>query len=163
MSNEWIDQNVDREVSDYLLKFKVNLPNRTPLECDCRSDLNIDYEALEVELQETPSTYAFWAAVMSEARAEVAKLELYIKARTGALTKYLINQYESKGRKLTKDQREDYIKADEDLISLQQRKIKADKISGKLYHIVEAIKMKSEHLRSLSGFKRQELRDAEGG
>ena len=55
---------------------------------------------------------------------------------------------------------DEIVEADDKILELQTFLMLAQRSLGKLYGFVDAIRMKSEHLRSLAGFKRQEMRDA---
>jgi hypothetical protein len=48
------------------------------------------------------------------------------------------------------------IDGDGDLVKAEAELALLQKNVGKVYHMVEAIKLRSEHSRSLAGFKRQE-------
>ena len=53
------------------------------------------------------------------------------------------------------------LQSDQRIVDLESKLIIANRTLSKMFAIVDAIKMKSEHLRSLAGFKKQELRDSE--
>jgi len=52
---------------------------------------------------------------------------------------------------------EDLIDCDDDLMNLEAQKVVIEKKARKLYHTLEALKMKNDNMRSLFGFKKQEL------
>ena len=55
---------------------------------------------------------------------------------------------------------DEIVEADDTMLALQSKLMIAERALSKLYGFVDSLKMKSEHLRSLAGFKRQEMRDA---
>lgn len=162
MSNDWIDQNIPEDVIGVVVRVHVKLSGGKEISRDFRSDLNIDYDSLEDQLRTTPSIYAYWAMVLSEQKTVVGVLDRKIKRRRAIVADTVIKTAKAQGTKLSATDVKELVESDEDLEKIEAEYLIAQRASGKLYHIVEAIKMKSEHLRSLAGFKRQELRDAGG-
>jgi len=99
--------------------------------------------------------------LLAEAKKEVATLERIIEARKGQVTKELLNAAQQGGIKTRASDVELLINTDERILDLESKLIIANKTLSKMFAIVDAVKMKSEHLRSLAGFKKQELRDSE--
>jgi hypothetical protein len=97
---------------------------------------------------------------MSEQKMVVGVFERKIKRRRAIVAEQILNTAKAEGISLRAADIKELIEADDILEKLEAELLIAQRSSGKLYNIVEAIKMKSEHLRSLAGFKRQELRDA---
>jgi hypothetical protein len=183
----WITEHVPRElVESTLFRFKVKLQAIDYYYCskckskfnsfgqcsDCKvklktqhrdlqvymlPDLDLDYDLLEEQLQALPAQYAYWAAAYSEARLHVGILERRFKATKGAIIEKVQKSAKENGIKLTVEQVKSVVEADakviQDDVLLQQAQMRC----GKLYHMMEALKMKSELGRSLAGFKRQEL------
>jgi hypothetical protein len=152
----WITENVPPEVAEQLFKFKIKLPNGTMIEADMAISPNVDYDAIEDELIRTPHQYVWWASLYSEAKAYVAVVERTIKVRRGNVTQIAINTAANQNVRLSEKVLMNVVEKDDVLNKLEVELANAQKNAGKLYHMVQAVQMKSEHLRSLAGFKRQE-------
>ena len=79
-------------------------------------------------------------------------LERKIKSRRGKLTKELVEEANSSGVRVTDKQVTAMIEADTKLNALETKYLLMQKHVGKMYFMVDAIRMKSESIRSLSGF-----------
>lgn len=119
-------------------------------------DLDLDYDCLEETMQDIPAQYAFYAAIYSEARLKVAIEERRLKAIRGSLIEGVQRRALNENVRLTGEQVKNVVEAEDDIIAADQRLQLAQMQCGKLYHMIEALKMKSELARSLAGFKRQE-------
>jgi hypothetical protein len=97
--------------------------------------------------------------LLAEAKKAVATLERVIDIRKGQVTKELLDAANKDGVKTRASDVELLLKTDESLIELESKLLIANRTQSKMFAIVDAIRMKSEHLRSLAGFKKQELRD----
>jgi hypothetical protein len=98
--------------------------------------------------------------VMSEQKTVVGVLERKIKRRRAVATNQVVRQAKNEGVVLKVDDVKSLVEMDDELELLEAELLIAERTSGKLWNIVEALKMKSENLRSLSGFKKQEMKDA---
>jgi len=127
---------------------------------DIVKDLDLDYDLLEEQMQELPSQYAFWSAVYSEARMQVALDERRFKATKGRVTEKAQQTARAEGLKFTNEQIKSVIEADPEVAKSDLRLQSSQMRCGKLFHMMEALKMKSELARSLAGFKRQEREQA---
>jgi len=163
LGKDWFSRNVDDDIAKILVKLKISIGDDKFIERDFRPDVKIEYEELEEQLEDTPSLFAFWSSVLAEQRAQVAIIERSIKMRRGTVTRTLLEESKSVAAKgvglgtrpgLRKDDIKDLLEADKELAELDAKYIIANKRLSKLYGVVDAIRMKSEHLRSLSGFKR---------
>ena len=113
---------------------------------------------------QTPQIYAFWAMVYSEQRSEVAQLDRILKRRKSEIKQTIIEEAKRRDLpKVTDKVFNDLVEKDEIILKYEMKLIMANRTMGKLYNIVEALKMKSEHLRSMAGFKRQEMQDSNIG
>jgi hypothetical protein len=156
--SKWFDEYIPEEVANStLFKFQVNINSQQTIDVDIRADLEIDYAIIQSQLEDTPSEFAYWASIYSELRMQVSKIERQIKVRRGKLTDKAIKDATKSGVRLTDKQVQAIIEADDDLIKLELQLIIANKHCGKMFYMVEAIKMKSDNLRSLAGFARQEM------
>jgi hypothetical protein len=154
---KWATSNVSETVAySSIFKFKVKFSNGHEEEVDLLADLDIDYDILENILEEIPAQYMFWAAVYSELKSTVAVAEMKVGRRRAILTNEILNSFKAKSIKLTDKQLTNLIDKDDKLASLQLGLAVAQKKTGKVYHMVEAIRLRSEHCRSLAGFKRQD-------
>lgn len=155
---KWIVEHIDPTLAESkLFRFKVKLSDGEYTEVDVLQDLDIDYDLLETHLEHVPAQYMFWASIYSELRSMVSIIELKIRARRNKLAVTIIEEYKERSVRLTDKQMNSLIDGDDGLIRLEVELASAQKHVGKCYHMVEAIKIKSDSCRSLSGFKRQEL------
>lgn len=153
----WILENVPKDVAESnLFIFRIKLPNGQQIDINMLQDVDIIYDQLEGHLEEIPAQYIFWASVYSELRSMVPIIEAKIAARKAILVGKSVEIFKAKGIKLTDKQTELVINSDDKITQLISELAITQKQIGKLYHMVEAIKMRSEHCRSLAGFKRQE-------
>ena len=123
---------------------------------DLVPDLDLDYDILESQMQDLPAQYAFYAALYSEAKTKVALEDRRLKAIKGSLIEKVQFRSKEEGIKFSADQVKYVVEADDQLKAADARLQLAHKQCGKLYHMVEALKLKAELARSLAGFKRQE-------
>lgn len=149
----------DGEVVDYLVKIKIELPNGRTIEADFSEDMDIDYDLLENQLCDHPAKFAFWSAVLSEQKYVTSKLERMIAIRRAAICQKNLDTARDAGGKLTKYELDEMVECDKEFIRLNLQLLTEGRKLGKLYGIVDALRMKGEAMRSLAGFKRQELRD----
>lgn len=155
----WINENIPKELlnSTTLFRFKVPLPSTgEKVTVDILPDLDLDYEILEEQMQDIPAQYAYYSTFYSELRLLVARAERNLKARRGEATQTVSDTAREHGTKLSADTIKQIVEADAKLIQADERLQKAQMICGKIYHMLEALKMKAELARSLAGFKRQE-------
>lgn len=155
----WYAQNVPEDIAKQIITLRFPAQDGF-IERDFRPDVEIDYDDLVKQLEETPAIFSFWANLLAEVRKQSAVIERKITRRKGEVTRTLLEEANSKGVKLRRDDVEDLIEADDLLNKFEAELIVANKHVGKIWAITDALKMKSEHLRSLAGFKRQEQRDS---
>lgn len=161
MTQDWFNQNVPADIADALIKVEIKLPDNKLIDRDFRPDVLIDYDRLEEQLQDLPGIYAFWSMVLAEQKAIVAKFERAVKRRRGKIVEAIRDACKEEGTsRPPAHEMKEIIEADDKLNELEAALIKSSKLSSKLYAIVGAIRMKSDHLRSLSGFKRYELENS---
>jgi hypothetical protein len=183
----WIGEHVPRElVESTLFRFKIGLqainhyacpgckkqypkfgkcsdcevklkPKHKEVNVDMLPDLDLDYDVLEEQIQNLPAQYAFWSAVYSEARLHVQIMERKFKATKGRITEKVQITAKEKGIKFTGEQVKAVVEADAQVTKDDMLFQQAQMRCGKLWHMMEALKMKAELGRSLAGFKRQEL------
>ena len=155
--HNWIESNVPDEILDStLFKFKITLPNGNVVDVDMTKDIDIDYEILEQQCEDIPAQYTFWAAIYSELRLASAIYERRVKSRRGVLTDIAIREASDAKVKITDAQMKVIIETDEVLNKLEMQLALSQSKTGKVYHMVEAIKMKCDLIRTLAGFKRQD-------
>jgi len=166
----WIDENVPTELAtSTLFRFNVRLQATEPdaddpnkkvqkvVEVEILPDLDLDYESLDEQMQDLPAQYAFWAAVYSEVRTAVAVAERKLKARRWEVTKLVQKEFQEAGLKQpAAETLKVIVEADERLNRAEMNFQLAQMQSGKLYHMVEALKLKAELARSLLGLKKKE-------
>ena len=160
---KWFSTYIPEEISDSsLFRFKVCIgqkPDGTNnvIEVDMRADLDIDYGAIQMQLEDVPSEFAYWSAIYSEVKLQTGVLERKIKARRGILANKLMQEATSNGLKITDKQIQTLIEGDEELNKLEARLLLMKKHEGKMYFMIEALRMKADNLRSLAGFAKIEM------
>lgn len=161
----WFRENVSADLSDStLFRFQVKLlaqnddGSAKKIMVDILPDLNLDLENLIEQMEVLPAQYAFWAAVYSEAKMACALAERELKTRRGKITELITEQSrEAGGLKLSVETIKTIVESNEELVRADALLQKANMKAGKLYNMMEALKMKAELARSLAGFKRQEM------
>lgn len=156
----WINKNVNEDVANYLFNIKLDcLPDRIGVyQRDVRPDVEICFENLEQQLQDTPEMLAFWDLLLAEQRALRARLERKRDTVRAYVRKTIIKDCNDKGLSLTRDDIKEIINADKDLIEYESRIITETRKEERVRAVVKTLQNKSEHLRSLAGFKREEQR-----
>jgi hypothetical protein len=159
---KWVSENLPPELADStLFKFKVSLPNGIQVEVDMLPDIDTDYDILQEQLQDIPAQYTYWAAMYSEMKSLVSVAERKVKARKGECIEEVLKSYREEGVKPPSvEQVKSIVEKDRELQKLDIRYALVQKHVGKMWHMVEALKLKAEVLRSLAGFKRQELTES---
>jgi hypothetical protein len=153
----WFKEHVPLDISNSsLFYFKIKLRNGTEIVINLLDDIDINFEILEEQHERIPAQYIYWAAVYSELRCSVTTLELKIRSKRHAIVRRTIEEFKNRSMKPTDKQTTIILDGDQDLIKLEAELAIIQKNVGKVYHMVEAIKLRSEHSRSLAGFKRQE-------
>jgi hypothetical protein len=154
---KWFQEHIPLDLAtSNLFKFKVRLQNGTVCEVNLAQDIDINFEILEDQHERIPAQYIYWAAIYSELRCAVAQLELKNKSRRHALVRRTIEEFRVKGTKLTDKQLNALVDGEPGLVKNEAELTIIQRNCGKVYHMVEAIRLRSEHSRSLAGFKRQE-------
>lgn len=160
----WFRENVSADLSDStLFRFQVKLNAQNEdgtakkVLVDILPDLVLDLENLIEQMEVLPAQYAFWAAVYSEAKMACALAERELKTRRGKITQFITEQAQESRVKLSVDTIKTIVEANEDLVRADALLQKAHMKAGKLYNMMEALKMKAELARSLAAFKRQEM------
>ena len=159
--NKWFDANIEDDVAKAVIRVQIKLADGTTFTRDFRPDVDINYDALEDQLATIPSTYAYWAMVMSEQKMIVGMLERKSKHRRSVVAKTIIDTAKASGISLRGTDIKELIESDPTLEQIEAELLIAQRSAGKLWNIEEALRMKSESLRSLAGFKKQEMRDTQ--
>lgn len=165
----WIEENLPPELAvSTLFKFNVTLQvlgsvdaegkqKRKKIEVDILPDLDLDMEVLEHQMCDLPAQYAFWASVYSEVRLGVGVAERKLKARRAEVTRIVVDEFRKEsGKPPAADVVKVIVEADPRLNEAEMAFQHAQMQSGKLYHMLESLKMKAELSRSLLGLKKQE-------
>ncbi len=155
ITNQWWDQNIDHDLGEAIVKFKLVLNNKVVAR-DWRIDVAIDYDMLEEDLESMSSIYAFWSAVLSEAKKKQKMTEFKMMIKRGKILAAIAKDAKE-GVKLTKDDKDNIVNLDTEFASLTVESIEIETTVSKLFGIVDSLKMKSDNLRSLAGFKKQEM------
>jgi hypothetical protein len=160
----WIDQNLPEElVGSSLFVFKVSLRVKDRqtgkpkvIKIDMLPDLLCEREMIESQMEDIPAQYAFWAALYSELRMNVAVMERAVKVQKGQTIELIQRKAKDEGIKFTADQVRSVMEADPKLGKIDEALAKVQMQTGKVYHMLEALKFKAEISRSLLATKRQE-------
>lgn len=156
----WIKDNIDKDISNILCEIelivikdgkKVKLKTR-----DFRPDLDVDYDNLEAQLEEIPSQHAFWSLLLAEQESELSILERKNKFKRAQITEQILDEAKKNNVKLPRWEMDELLEAHSDVGIVEMKLILAKRNKLKLKAVVDSLKMKSESLRSLAGFKRQE-------
>lgn len=158
--NKWFEKNISDDIANYVANISVSLMNREKFSKDIRPDVEIEYDDLEKQLEETPSIFAFWSMLLADQKAVVSVIERKLNLRRATLTNKFIDEAKASSTKLAQWQVDILLEGDEELNRLEAQNIIASKTLSKLFAVVESIRMKCDNLRSLSGFKKTELRDS---
>ena len=153
----WIsDHTPEALLGSHLFQFNVRFVDNTVVKVNMANDIEIEYERLEEQIDQVPGQYVWWASVYSEAKATVTMLERRIKIRRGELVDAALQEARQHNVKLTDKQALTVVERDTTLNEWEVKLALIQRNVGKLWHMLKAIEMKSELLRSRSGFKKQE-------
>lgn len=153
----WMPANIPEALLAEVFRLNIVLPNGQSIPVDMRSAATVDYDRLEHELQTTPHQFSFVSVLYSECKSTVSLLERAIKARRGKIVDEVLERSKHENVKLAEKIVLAIAEKDDLLNKLEVRLIKAQRDAGKMWYFVQALQMKSENLRSLAGFKRQEM------
>lgn len=160
MTQNWITKNIPEDIANAIFKIRIELPNGKIVERDFSTDVSPNYDMLEEQLIETPAIYAFWSTILSEQKFVVAKLERLIARRRSIICDEALRTARDDGGRVTKYVLDEIVEADDSILELQTKLMIAQRSLSKLFGVVDSLRIKSEALRSLAGFKRQEMRDS---
>jgi len=147
---------LEEDIKEALCTVKVTLKGNTN-EFSIKDDLVIDYEGIENEMEVFPNKYHLWSMLYSEVKEQLSVIEKKIKKRKGIVYDEIHKQG---GGKMRRSDISDLLETDDVFEKLELRKIILEKQSQKLWFTLEALRMKNDNLRSLSGFRKQELYQA---
>jgi len=147
---------LDDDFKEALCTIKVTFQGQIK-KFSVKDDLNIDYEGLEQEMEQFPNKYHLWSMLYSEIKEQLAVVDKKIKKRKGIVFGEICKQG---GKSLRRSDITDIMETDDMLSKLEASKILLEKQSQKLWFTLEALKMKNDNLRSLAGFRKQELYQA---
>lgn len=120
-------------------------------------DIDINYERLELEMDNFPQIYHLWSMIYSEVKEQIDALETSIRKRRSSIIKTIIESGD--GNKMRKSDIDSLVDCDDELLTMEAKKIILEKKSRKLYFTLEALRMKNDNMRSLSGFKKFEMQN----
>lgn len=152
----WLEELPDDILNSTLFKFTIDIDDNKVC-IDLVANLGIDYNNIPDELENSPGQYMYWSAIYSELKMQSIILERKIKRYRGVVINRIIDEANKEKIKLTQKQTDAIVEADDKLNQLEVKYALIQKKVGKLYHMVEALKMKSDNIRSLAGFARAEL------
>jgi hypothetical protein len=121
-------------------------------------ELRIDYEHIEHEMEELPNKFHLWAMLYSEVREQKEVVEKKVRKRKGILYDEIRKQLGDE--RLRRSDIDDIMEVDEMLETLEAQQIILEKQCQKLWFVLESLRMKNDNIRSLSGFRKQELYQA---
>lgn len=138
---------------------------------DFLASLVINYDRLQDELEKLPALYSFMTMILAESEAQVNLAKKKSELIRSTLHSGLIGRYNEETQQIERDtkqstdklpqwQAKHIVESDEELNRADVDYIIKRKNYVKIKGIVDALRMKSDHLRSLSGFKRQEMKES---
>jgi len=154
---KWSDTLGD-DIANTVFKIVARLPNGT-IERDIRQDVEIDYDQLEQQLQDIPAIYSFYSSLLADQKLYVALKKRLVLRRRAVAMDALVQEARAQDRNLRRQDLEDLVENDEVLNRLIAQLMLAEKSESKLLGAVSALKLKAEALRSLAGFKKQEMQE----
>jgi len=149
-------QNIPDEIKKALFYIEVEIGDKK-LQCRVDEDLVIEYDQIEFELEHVAQIYHAWSQLYSEVKEQVNIADKQIRRRRGILTTEIIADM---GKSLSRGTLADLVECDDKLVVLEAKHIRLQKLAGKLYFTMEAMKLKSDHMRSLCGFKKLEMQNS---
>lgn len=159
----WIDKNIPEDVTQYLFNIKItSLPSRIGVyQRFVKDDVMVHFEDLEKQLEETPEIMAFYNQLLAEQSTKRMILLRKKDIMRGKITKRMLEEADTDVRKrIRREDLKDIINADPGLIDIERDIIMETRAEEKLKSVIKALQMKSEHLRSLAGFKKEELKSS---
>lgn len=147
------------EVRDTLFKIRVKIGPSKILEHNFLPDVDVDYDELEAQLEEIPAKYAYVSSILAEQKAIVQMKERMLLRRKALVTDEILQSSREAGISLRVSDVEKLIEKDDVVTKFDADLIMSRKVENKLIGLVTSIRMKSDSLRSLAGFKRQEMSD----
>ena len=118
-------------------------------------DLDVDIDIIESQLESLPAQISFYGMIYSELRLKVALEERRLKAIKGVILEKLRDRMKEENVRIPAEQLKTIMESDDEITKAQNRLSLAQMQCGKVYHIIEALKMKSEIGRSLLVLKRE--------
>jgi len=158
----WIEQNVDPKIVAYLFNIKINdLPNDLgSYQKNIAPDLVVNYEMIEEQLAETPEMMAFWNMLLAEQKIKVEAIERQIRAQRGKITEKLLEQSRQEKVDIRSTELKELINSDSAIQQWETKLLREKKAEERLKVVSESLKYKFDALRSLSGFKKEEKKQA---
>ena len=154
---QWFQEHVPVELAtSSMFRFNVKLQNGTVVSIDLTKDIDINFEILEEQHERIPAQYIYWAALYSELKSCVTVLEMKVKSQKKKIVQRMFEEFRAKNMKPTDKQTTTIIDGNAELLRLEAELALVQRSCGKVWHMVKAIELRSEHTRSLAGFKRQE-------
>ena len=154
----WIEKNVDPDIANYLFTLRMKLLNEQVFQKNVVPDLDVDFEMLEEQLQDTPQMIAFWNQILAEQSCLVEILDRRIKTKRGQIWEKVIGDAQARSVDIRSTDIKEIINTDQSIQSLEVELIKEHRKEAKVKAVVDGLIKKFDALRSLSGFKREEKR-----
>jgi hypothetical protein len=156
--SNWVGETIPTDIAESeLLRFNVTLPNKKVMAIDMLACTELDYNMLEEQMADISSQFSFFAAVYSQLKYQCTIREKALKAKRGRLfDTFLKTAAAQTTRPPAADTLKIIVEGDKGLINLEQELAGIQRDTGKVWYLVEALRMKADMLRSLAGFKRQE-------
>lgn len=142
------------DMKEMICTVKINVQGKER-EFHLHEDLTINYETAEFELDSVPQIYQLWGMIHSEVKEQVNILDKKMRRRKGKLVGDILA---TEGKGLRRNDIEDMVECDDELLKMEAEYIKMQKINGKLYYTMESLRMKNDNMRSLLSWKKQECR-----
>ena len=154
----WIEKNVDPDIANYLFTIRTKMLNGVVHQKNVIPDLDIDFEMLEEQLQDTPQMIAFWNQLLAEQTCLCEILDRRIKTKRGQIWDTIVSDAQSRNVDIRSTDIKEIINTDQTISQLEIELFREKRKETKLKTVVDALSKKFDALRSLSGFKREEKR-----
>jgi hypothetical protein len=155
----WLKDNVDPKLVEYLFRIRItDIPNIGVYQHNVADDLALDFEQLELQLEQVPEQIAFWNMLHAEQKSKVEILDRRIKTIRGQVTERLLKEARDSKIELRSNDLKEILNCDKGVLELDAQLLAQKKVLDKLDVVVDGFIRKFDALRSLAGFKKEDKR-----
>ena len=158
--SKWYND-IPQEIRDTIWRVRTRLPGVGDFEHNFQPDVDVDYDELEVQMEEIPSIFSYASGILADVKTMVSLKKLKLKRARASIVQQIYDDARRNNRNPPRQKDiDDLIESSEEVTKATAELIQAERVESKVFGMVQALRMKAEVLRSLAGFKRQELSDA---